>query len=548
VKRCRLPFNEILWATAWALLVLSLTSLPYLLGYYLSSPEMHFGGFVIAVEDGNSYIAKMGQGARGEWLFHLPYTSEDHKEALLFIFYLLLGKLARISGLSLVTTFQLARLVLASFLLITIYVFISFFTPWRALRRISFLLCCFSSGLGWLLITCGLPSLFGDMPIDFWVPDAFAFLVVFTFPHLSLSQTLLLGIFLLALLAFESDEWRFSLLASFMGLAVSLIHPYTLPVVGTVLGSYVLATGKKRGRSVWMQVKHLAVMTLPSAPYLVYTLYIFTAWPAFRAWREQSYTLSPHPLHYILGYAFVGLLAVPAIVHLWGRKSERGLLLLCWIAVTVLMLYFPLKIQRRLIEGFQIPLCILASLGLTRYVLPAVTRSGLTSNLTRFQRYTRPKLRRFVTTAIILLTIPSNLLLIATSLIQVSRLSPPIFHEGMELEAMDWLAAHTQPSDIVLSSYEVGNYIPVRAGNRVFLGHGPETIHAEEKGDIVRRFFQAQTSDAYREEILRRYNIAYLFHGPAEKALGDFQPATRLYLEEAFANGRYTIYEVNPGR
>jgi hypothetical protein len=153
-----------------------------------------------------------------------------------------------------------------------------------------------------------------------------------------------------------------------------------------------------------------------------------------------------------------------------------------------------------------------------------------------------------VTTAIILLTIPSNLLLIATSLIQVSRLSPPIFHEGMELEAMDWLAAHTQPSDIVLSSYEVGNYIPVRAGNRVFLGHGPETIHAEEKGDIVRRFFQAQTSDAYREEILRRYNIAYLFHGPAEKALGDFQPATRLYLEEAFANGRYTIYEVNPGR
>jgi len=177
-----------------------------------------------------------------------------------------------------------------------------------------------------------------------------------------------------------------------------------------------------------------------------------------------------------------------------------------------------------------------------------VTRSGLTRNLTRFQRYTRPKLRRFVTTAIILLTIPSNLLLIATSLIQVSRLSPPIFHEGMELEAMDWLAAHTQPSDIVLSSYEVGNYIPARAGNRVFLGHGPETIHAEEKENIVRQFFQAQTSDAYRKEILHRYNIAYLFYGPAERALDDFQPATRPYLEEAFTNNRYTIYEVNPGR
>jgi len=548
VKHCRLPPSEILWATAWALLVLSLTSLPYLLGYYLSSPEMHFGGFVIAVEDGNSYIAKMGQGARGEWLFHLPYTSEDHKGALLFIFYLLLGKLVGISGLSLITTFQLARLVSAFSLLVTIYVFISFFTPWRALRRISFLLCCFSSGLGWLLITCGLSSLFGDMPIDFWVPDAFAFLVVFTFPHLCLSQTLLLWIFLLALLAFESDEWRFSLLASTMGLAVSLIHPYTLPVVGMVLGSYILATSKRGGRSVWMQVKHLAIMTLPSAPYLVYTLYIFTAWPAFKAWREQSYTLSPHPLHYILGYALVGFLAVPAIVHLWDRKNERGLFLLCWIVVTMLVVYFPLKIQRRLIEGFQIPVCILASLGLARYVLPAVTCSGLTRSLTRFQRYTRPKLRRFVTTVIILLTIPSNFLLIVTGLIQVSHLSPPIFHERMELEAMDWLAAHTQPSDIVLSSYQVGNYIPARAGNRVFLGHGPETIHTEEKEDIVRQFFQAQTSDAYRKEILRRYNIAYLFYGPVERALGDFQPATRPYLEETFTNGRYTIYEVNPGR
>jgi hypothetical protein len=509
---------------------------------------MHFGGFVIAVEDGNSYIAKMGQGARGEWLFHLPYTSEDHRGALLFIFYLLLGKLARISGLSLVTMFHLARLVLAYFLLITIYVFISFFTSWRALRHISFLLCCFSSGLGWLLIFCGLPSLFGDMPIDFWVPDAFAFLVVFTFPHLCLSQTLLLWVFLLTLLAFERDEWRFSLLASFIGLVVSLIHPYTLPVVGIVLGSYILATSKRRGRSVWMQVKYLAIMILPSAPYLVYSLYIFTARPAFTAWREQSYTLSPHPLHYILGYALVGFLALPAIVHLWGRKNERGLFLLCWVVVTVLVVYFPLKIQRRLIEGFQIPLCILASLGLARCVLPAVTRSDLTRSLTHFRRYTQPKLRRFVTAAIILLTMPSNLLLIANSLIQVSRISPPIFHERIELEAMDWLAAHTQPSETVLSSYQVGNYIPARAGNRVFLGHGPETIYVEEKENIVRQFFQAQTSDACREEILRQYNIAYLFYGPAERALGDFPPAARPYLEETFTNGRYTIYAVNPNR
>jgi hypothetical protein len=148
VKHRRLSANEILWATAWALLVLSLTSLPYLLGCYLSSPEMHFGGFVIAVEDGNSYMAKMGQGARGEWLFHLPYTSEDHDGAILFTFHLLLGKLARLSDLSLVNVYHLARLLCGLVLLWMIYVFISYFVPFVAIRRIAFLLVCFSSGLG----------------------------------------------------------------------------------------------------------------------------------------------------------------------------------------------------------------------------------------------------------------------------------------------------------------------------------------------------------------------------------------------------------------
>jgi hypothetical protein len=175
VKHLRFSANEILWTTAWALLVLSLTALPYLLGCYLSSPQMHFGGFVIAVEDGNSYVAKMGQGARGEWLFHLPYTSEDHDGAIMFPFHLLLGKLARLSGLSLVNVYHLARLLCGFLLLWMIYVFISNFVSFVALRRIAFLLVCFSSGLGWLLISLGLSP---DIPVDFLLPEAFTFLVI----------------------------------------------------------------------------------------------------------------------------------------------------------------------------------------------------------------------------------------------------------------------------------------------------------------------------------------------------------------------------------
>jgi hypothetical protein len=544
VKHRRLSANEILWATVWALLVLSLTSLPYLLGCYLSSPDMHFGGFVIAVDDGNSYIANMGQGARGEWFFHLPYTPEDHDGAIVYIFYLLLGKVARLSGLSLVSVYHLARLLFDLLLLWMIYVFISYFVPFVALRRISFLLVCFSSGLGWLLITLGLSS---DIPIDFLLPEAFTFLILYAFPHLALARILMLGTFILTLTAFKRGQFLWAILAGVACSLVGLIVPFYVGVAYVVLGSYLLALLWKRQQIPWRELGLTAIVVFVSVPILIYNGYVFWTNPIFRVWAEQNLILSPHPLHYVSGYAIVALLAIGGIGYVLRRSESQGLFLVSWVLVVPPLLYIPFNLQRRLIEGFQIPLCILASLGLARHVLPVVTCSGLTKNLTRFRRYTRPKLRRFVTTAIILLTIPSNLLLVATSLIQVSRLSPPIFHEGMELEAMDWLAAHTQPSDIVLSSFQVGNYIPARAGNRVFLGHGSETIHAEEKGNIVRQFFQAQTSDAYRKEILRRYNVAYLFYGPAERALGDFQPATRPYLEEAFTNGRYTIYEVKPG-
>jgi len=544
MKPFRLSANEILWTMAWALVALALTSLPYLLGCYLSSPDMHFGGFVIAVEDGNSYLAKMAQGARGEWLFHLPYTSEDHDGAVLFTFHLLLGKLARLSGLSLVTFYHLARLLCDLLLLWVIYAFISCFVSFVALRRIAFLLVCFSSGLGWLLVTLRLTS---DIPIDFLLPEAFTFLIIYTFPHLALARTLLLGAFILTLVAFKNKRRLWAILAGLACSLVGLIVPFYVGVAYVVLGSYLLALFWTRRHIPWRELGLTAIVVLFSAPVLLYNGYVFWTNPAFRVWAQQNLILSPHPLHYLSGYAIVALLAIGGIRYVLQRSESEKLFLVSWVLAVPPLLYVPFNLQRRLIEGFQMPLCILASLGLARYALPAVTRSALARRLTRFQRYTRPRLRRFVTTAIILLTIPSNLLLVGTNLVQVSRLSPPIFHERMELEAMDWLAAHTRPSDAVFSSYEVGNYIPARAGNRVFLGHGPETIHAEEKERMVRQFFQAETGDAYREQILRQYNIAYVFYGPAERALGDFQLAASPYLKEVFTNGRYAIYEVQWG-
>ena len=97
-SRNRVTRHEWLWVLAWAAAALLFSSVPYLLGAALSSDARVFGGFVLGVDDMYSYLAKMGEGARGKWLFHVVYTSEPHQGALFFLFHLLLGNQQELLG------------------------------------------------------------------------------------------------------------------------------------------------------------------------------------------------------------------------------------------------------------------------------------------------------------------------------------------------------------------------------------------------------------------------------------------------------------------
>ena len=68
-----------------------LTMIPYIVGYSTQGEGWRFTGFVIGVEDGNSYLTKMLSGADGDWLFRTPYSIEHQKGFLAFISYILLG-------------------------------------------------------------------------------------------------------------------------------------------------------------------------------------------------------------------------------------------------------------------------------------------------------------------------------------------------------------------------------------------------------------------------------------------------------------------------
>ena len=84
--------RELIMAAAIAVALLLCVNLPYALAYFLPQPNRAFTGVLMNPEDSNSYLAKMQQGYEGEWLYHIPFTAEEHAPAFLGGFYVLLGQ------------------------------------------------------------------------------------------------------------------------------------------------------------------------------------------------------------------------------------------------------------------------------------------------------------------------------------------------------------------------------------------------------------------------------------------------------------------------
>jgi hypothetical protein len=264
---------------------------------------------------------------------------------------------------------------------------------------------------------------------------------------------------------------------------------------------------------------------LLSAPMLLYTIFVFSSDPVLALWNAQNRLPSPHPLHYVAGYV---VWVVPAVVGwrvLWQRQQRLALFTAAWLLLAPVLLYLPIPTQRRLIEGVQLPLAVLAVLG-----LGAVAQGR----------------RRWAATVMLALVLPTSLLLWLGAVFAASRPSEPIFLPAAQVAVFDWLAQQAQPGQVALAAYHTGNALPAYTPLTTYIGHGPETIGLEVKQPRVTRFFAAGTSDAERRALLAEGRISYVLFGPHERALGGFDPDSVDYLEWGYAAGDYTVYRVVP--
>lgn len=532
-----LSTREWRWLVSWAVVIMLISSMPYLYGWWLSTPQMQFSGFFVGVEDANSYLAKMRMGAEGGWLFQLAYTPELHEGAYLFTFHLFLGKLARLINAPLPLVYHLARIIFGLTLLLTLYCFISYFISDLPQRRFAFLTAATGSGLGWLIIALQLTPRLG-LPLDLYVPEAFIFLVLLHLPHLALAESLLLWAILLTLQSWQSNSWQPILWAGCALFLVALIAAFYLAVFVAVLGLTWLALTIRANsfqKTSPYLFKLIAATVIP-LPVLAYDAYIFTFNPVLRVWNQQNLILSPEPWHYLLAYGPLILLAGYGGKQLFQLKtidpdapsSYHSFFLVIWCLVFPILVYLPFNLQRRLVVGVQIPLAILATYGLFQ--------------LSR--KYIRPNRRVFAPIILMLFFSLTNIFLLLGGIVSISFRQPPIFHPASQLDAMKWLD-EVAAGQVVLAVYETGNVLPAYANVRVFVGHGPETVNSDEKREQARQFFSSATSDAWRRDLLAKFNVRYLYYGSNEKAVGGFAPERAPYLQEIYQNQEVQIFAVN---
>jgi hypothetical protein len=538
--------SEWRWVGAWTAGILIFTAIPYLLGWSVATRTgQTFGGFVIGAVDGNSYLAKMGEGARGAWLFTSAYTSEPHAGALLFVLYLILGKVAALLPgeavrlpLRMIWIFHLARLAFSAMLLCTIYRFVSYIVDSVRVRRLAWLMVAGGGGLGWVLVAGGHAEWLGSMPLDFILPEGFTFLTTLTLPHIALARALLLEGLLVWLRMADTGDGH-PVVAGLLWFAMALIVPFYPLVIGLVLAStLILRVLVRRSGALDHSLRKLLIQTLAAGilPGIVvlYTAWVFSANPVMRGWSEQNLVLSPHPLHYLVAYGLPGLLAVLGAIVVTRRiRSEAGFwpgyLLLAWAIVIPLFLYFPFNLQRRMVESYQVPLCVLSAIGIGQILWPRLRASLI-----------RPYLAGGFLAVLFVIT---PVLLIGGGAITVLAAGEPAFHSPGQVAVAEWLSSNAADGDVVLCDQPSGNFLPAWAPVRAFVGHGSETIDVEVKQAAVERFFRT-ADDSWHRDFLRSNGIGFIMIGPGERSLGPFDPDEATYLTPVFSFGEWDLYEV----
>jgi hypothetical protein len=387
----------------------------------------------------------------------------------------------------------------------------------------------FGGGLGWLFPILGIKELFGTIPLDFYSPETFGFLSLYSLPHLAAAR----GLMFLALAGYISSRndsisspWKKSW-PGFLLLLSAVFQPLNA-AIGLILilifavSDLIIYRSIKSG--IRTHLNQILNATFPVLPIIAYYGIAQFSDPFYKLWTDQNIITTPHPAHYLLAFA------IPFLVLIWNIDSLRivikttnGLFLASWIVSFIALAYLPYNLQRRIPDGIFVALVVL--------VLLVVDQ-----NKNRISG-------KFIK-AIGLVMIPSTLIIIANGINSGLNQFEPVFIPRERADAYMRFSDHIEKGSHIISNYQIGNELPSWAPVFVVVGHGPESINKQTALLDTDKFFDPIYPDSVRKEILQKYDVDYVIK---EKNLNYFPNELEqvpCYLEFVSENNILELFKV----
>lgn len=512
-----------------AILLILVTSIPYLIGYFNQGENWRFSGFVFGVEDGNSYIAKMLSGANENWLFRSPYTNMEQAGTIAFLPYILLGKLAGGKEIhdQLISLFHIFRGLSIFLLVYAVYRFISIFIQKERTKILAFWVIHAGGGLGWLGWLLFPDLWIGRMPLELYSPEAFGFLSILGLPHLVAARALLLlGFSEIIETNNEDDSIGPAIRAGLWFLTAGFFQPLTIVAGYGVLGIFTVFNiflNRGEGRlNVRKYIRPAIITLLISSPWVLYNMYSFSHDEYLKIWYSQNIIPSPPVFDYLWSYSLFFLAGIPAALSIFRHKHQPGILLIAWVICAVSLAYFPYNVQRRFIDGIWVALVLLVFISM---------------------HYLSQKSFKYFTRGLLGTTAVSPILIMIVVISGVWNPSKPVYRTFEEVELFRAVGKQVFPGDIVLCGDHLANPLPAWAPVYVLIGHGPESANASLLKPRIEEFYSGRMGIDAQKVFLQSQKVKWILSGPAERSFGDWEQNSEANYSLKFSNANYRLYE-----
>lgn len=485
-------------AAMLTVVLFGLTSLPYVYAAWSTPSQLVYTGLMFDVPDHAQYWSWV-TASRQSLLISNTMTPELNPPRFMNPMMWALARVQQAFNLSFPSLFQVWRAAAVVLFVPVLLLFMRTLVRERERRATALMIAICGAGLGWTLVLAKQVLHTPDVPWphDLYTVEPNTFWALLSYPNILLAEALVLLTLLCSWLVYASGGWSLLAPAVIGAVALSVSHAYDLITVYAVLGVLGIVECLRLRQIPYRLVLVGVMVGAASAPVALYYQRLTSIDPLWRSILSQysnAGVWTPPHAHLVILMGIPLVLAAFAIARHTEWTAERRFVAV-WAVTSLFLIYLPVVYQIKLLSAWQFPLAVLAAHGWHERVLPLFAR----------------RMPRIIATACLSVAVAgTNVYLFAWRFVELRRHESPYYLQRDSIDALVWLAEHSTPADVVLAPIDVGQFVPNYGGTRAYLAHWAMTNRFFERRENVDRFFRHDTSDNWREQLLRAENVTMI--------------------------------------